>query len=66
MFFLKKNVIFVKNGINYFYYTTKNNNSSADLQTFSQLLGNKYYRIPDFQRRYSWTHQQNKELFDDL
>lgn len=34
--------------------------------SLSKLLDGRLFRIPDYQRAYSWTSQQRKDLFDDL
>lgn len=34
--------------------------------TISGLVQNALFRIPDFQRMYSWEKRQRRELFDDI
>lgn len=34
--------------------------------SLSKLLDRRLFRIPDYQRAYSWTSQQRKDLFEDL
>lgn len=34
--------------------------------SLTELLERKLFRIPDYQRAYSWTHRQRKDLFDDI
>ncbi|WP_084590780.1 DUF262 domain-containing protein [Arenimonas metalli] len=34
--------------------------------SLSKLLDRRLFRIPDYQRAYSWTSQQRDDLFDDL
>lgn len=37
-----------------------------DLKSLKQLFENKIFRIPDYQRGYSWTEIQLKEFWNDL
>ena len=37
-----------------------------DLKSLKQLFENKIFRIPDYQRGYSWTDMQLKEFWNDL
>lgn len=37
-----------------------------DLKSLKQLFENKIFRIPDYQRGYSWTEMQLKELWNDI
>jgi len=37
-----------------------------DYLTFSELLNNRLFRIPNFQRPYSWESKQRKDLFGDI
>lgn len=40
---------------------------SADEDTVESVLKRNYkYRVPDYQRRYSWTEDQWRELWDDI
>lgn len=34
--------------------------------SLSKLLGSRLFRVPDYQRAYSWTSQQRSDLFADL
>lgn len=34
--------------------------------TFSNLLRERLFRIPDYQRSYSWSSRERKDLFDDM
>ena len=34
--------------------------------TLSEMLSNRLFRIPQYQRSYSWTTRQRKDLFDDI
>ena len=34
--------------------------------TLSKLLDGRLFRIPEYQRAYSWTHHQRKDLFEDI
>ena len=38
----------------------------AKLETLKQLFEGKIFRIPDYQRGYSWQNDQLKDLWDDL
>ena len=35
-------------------------------QVLDDLLQRRLFRIPDYQRAYSWEHRQRQELFDDI
>ena len=34
--------------------------------TLTKLLDNRLFEIPDYQRAYSWTSRERKDLFDDI
>ena len=34
--------------------------------TLARLLEGRLFRIPDYQRSYSWTRRERQDLFDDL
>ncbi|MDW8368620.1 MAG: DUF262 domain-containing protein [Geminicoccaceae bacterium] len=34
--------------------------------TFAKLLHHRVFRIPEYQRAYSWTEEQRNDLFDDI
>jgi hypothetical protein len=34
--------------------------------TFGTLINNRLFRIPEYQRAYSWESEQRKDLFDDI
>ena len=37
-----------------------------ELLTLAQLLRERLFKIPDYQRAYSWTSRERQELFDDI
>ena len=40
---------------------------NTSIKNLEELLGNgKHYKVPDFQRDYSWDQQQWQDLFDDI
>ena len=36
------------------------------LQSLTEIFNEKFFRIPDFQRGYSWQEPQLKDFWDDL
>src|SRR3984957_20933698 len=34
--------------------------------TLTELFGNRVFRVPHYQRFYSWKNKQRQDLFDDL
>ena len=43
-----------------------NNNSKSNLITFNELFKNKIFRIPDYQRGYSWSKRELDDLWRDI
>ncbi len=37
-----------------------------EFKTIGEILGQKYYAIPDYQRDYEWTNAENQTLLDDI
>ena len=37
-----------------------------EFKPLSEIWNNKLFRIPEYQRHYSWQLKQRKELFDDI
>lgn len=46
---------------------SRNNLLQADTKTFDEIIGNgKIYKVPDFQRDYSWKQEQWEDLWEDI
>lgn len=43
-----------------------NNSIAPEYLSFDDLVTKKLYRIPAYQRSYSWTKKQRKDLFEDI
>jgi Protein of unknown function DUF262/Protein of unknown function (DUF1524) len=41
-------------------------NIQPQLLTFHQLISGRLFRIPQYQRAYSWTHKERQDLFSDI
>jgi len=41
-------------------------NIQPQLLTFHQLVSDRLFRIPQYQRAYSWTHKERQDLFKDI
>lgn len=40
--------------------------SDSKLQSLSEIFNNRIFRIPDFQRGYSWEERQLDDFWEDL
>ena len=40
--------------------------SDSKLQSLSEIFNNKIFRIPDFQRGYSWEERQLDDFWEDI
>ena len=40
--------------------------SDSKLQSLSEIFNNKIFRIPDFQRDYSWEERQLDDFWEDI